>query len=114
MSNDTKVVCDFHAGLCAGLKNAMPWKMFVWIFGVVLAVTLAYVGFIQSQQSGILDKAELAIEKTYENRESLVVVKVTQTAILKNFEQLLHYYGLSPEVSSKDVEKELKKDSVGE
>ena len=110
----SKVVCDFHAGLCASVKNAMPWKVFVWIFGVVLIVALAYVGFVQSQQSGILDKAELAIEKTHKNRELLIVVEVTQTAILKNFEQLLRYYGMAPEVSSKDVEKELEKNNVGE
>jgi len=109
-----KAVCDFHAGLCTSVKNALPWKVFIWIFGVVLIIALAYVGFVQSQQSGILDKAELAIEKTHKNRESLIVVEVTQTAILKNFEQLLHYYGMSPKVSSEDVEKELSKDKVGE
>jgi Na+/alanine symporter len=107
-------VCDFHSGVCAGIRNALSWKIFIWIFGVVLVITLAYVGFIQSQQNKILGKAEFAIEKTYENRMSLVVVEVTQSAILKNIEQLLRYYGMAPEVSSKDVEKEIKKNSVGE
>ena len=110
MSDDTKVVCDFHAGLCAGVKSAMPWRMFIWIFGVVLVVTLAYVGFIQSQQSEILDKAELAIEKTHKNRELLIVVEVTQTAIFKNVEKLMLYYGIIPEVSTKDVEEKINKD----
>ena len=107
-------ICDFHSGVCAGIRNALPWKVFIWIFGVVLIITLAYVGFVQSQQNKILGRAELAIEKTHKNRELLIVVEVTQTAILKNFEQLLRYYGMAPEVSSKDVEKEIKENSVGE
>ena len=87
-------VCDFHSGLCAGIKNALPWKVFIWVFGVVLIITLAYVGFVQSQQNKILGRAELAIEKTYENRESLVVVEVTQGELVNCYivEAAVHVY----------------------
>ena len=106
----SKTICDFHSGLCAGIKSAMPWKVFVWIFGVVLIVALAYVSFVQSQQSGILDKAELAIEKTHINRESLIAVEVTQSAIMKNVEQLVYSRGMVPDVSSRDVEAKITKE----
>lgn len=112
MSGDPNTVCNFHSGLCAAAKNALPWKVFVWVFGVVLLVTLAYVGFIQSQQNKILGKAEDAIIKTYINRESLVVVEVTQTAILKNVEKLMLFYGVIPEVTTKDVEREIERNEV--
>ena len=105
-----KVVCDFHAGLCAGVKNAVPWKVFIWIFGVVLIVTLAYVGFMQSQHNTVLGKAENAIERTYKNRESLIAVEVTQSAIMKNVEQLVYSRGMVPDVSSRDVEDKINKD----
>ncbi len=110
MSGDPNTVCNFHSNLCAGVKNALPWKVFIWVFGVVLVVTLAYVGFIQSQQININKRVDLAIEKTHKNRESLIAVEVTQSAIMKNVEQLVYSRGMIPDVSSRDVENKITKE----
>jgi hypothetical protein len=101
------IACEKTSKLEDGLKNTISWKVFVWVFGVMLTLTLAYVGFAEHQHSRAYDKAEKAIEKTQQNKESLIRIKVTQDAVLKNIEKLMRFYGVRPEVTSEDVEKEI-------
>lgn len=90
------------------IKNTVPWKVFVLIFGLFLTAFMAYIGWADIQSDKAVLKAEKAIERTYQNREELVRLSVMQSATLKNLEKLLHYYGLSPEVTSEQVEEEIK------